>query len=1058
MGQAISSPDLSGFATKTELQSLQTDINELNQTAVKTDELDTTFVNKISDKATYSEASNTDNNTYVTPLYWGERFNANRSSLQESNDNETKYVTPKFINERKNTWTVSAANDPLTNDSSDDKFVTPAWTNAKLNKEKLNWTVSASNNVTLDNVSDDKFATPSWTSAKIDQHKNEWTVSALNDPSLSSTNDLKFATPGWISSKMNQEKINSTISAANDPSVQSTSDDKFATAQWVNKKLDSLIPTSDALDTISDKKFVTPKYLTENRTALNDSHKDSAFHFSTPKYLNEVWLPSKITGKGKDYDPYKLVTGDIVEQKIQESIESNPIVIAEQSEEKIANTLSTNNEFNDRVSRRLQNSSDLQKGVAEGLTTNPRNPNIPTFLAEKVSDRILTYPTLLVSQLASKLARSHKGELTSDLPGYASVDFETRLLRYGDNINNTFADFQTKTENDTNVITSGKFGNSDSQIQLINSKQSNDTYLNAKNSHLEIRGAAKGFSRFGSTANVRGRRRVKIIDDLLVGQKVAIGPNVDTMPDNSQQQEDTFNLKVGGPALFTQGIETQSGTSQLGGNINIVGNTNITGKVGIATDADINYDLKVGGPAQFVNATVGSLFATNITMNNLRVTGPSNFDQIVAFNDNVQFASNKTTTFSGQAIFNGSTSIGNLNATTGTIGNVIFTNLNATNGTIGNARFTNFNSTNGTIANLNATSSTIGSLSTNSLTAGGPASINGVLNLNSGIVEGDENVQGDNKSNTYIRFGSAGSGNDWAYLRQIGGNNAYRLALDLHDDGNEQFTIRQIKSSGSSADTVKEVFNVNADGNVNIPNSTATNLTATNLSTNNVNILPSDPGPMIQKRYGDNGNRYGFSQDPNGTVRVFAANAFNNSTVNLSMATGDTGNDYRDLVTVNKAGDVFVRDGEKAGIQTPNGQLKINRHGIMFGGANDNTRQVDSAQISAGIHEPNSLNIVGMSTGNDINTRKVRVWAEGGMRVDGPLSASSINASSITGGFGQSANCAGMQNSLQPGQVTFGADVDSARSNAFWIAGKNRDGTTWCRRFTPEGKYWVTNT
>jgi len=70
-------------------------------------------------------------------------------------------------------------------------------------------------------------------------------------------------------------------------------------------------------------------------------------------------------------------------------------------------------------------------------------------------------------------------------------------------------------------------------------------------------------------------------------------------------------------------------------------------------------------------------------------------------------------------------------------------------------------------------------------------------------------------------------------------------------------------------------------------------------------------------------------------------------------------------------------------INTPNGQMKITRQGIMFGGPNAD-REVNSAQISAGLHVPNSLNIVGMSDANKVN-RRVDMWAEGGFNVYGDI-------------------------------------------------------------------------
>ena len=71
-------------------------------------------------------------------------------------------------------------------------------------------------------------------------------------------------------------------------------------------------------------------------------------------------------------------------------------------------------------------------------------------------------------------------------------------------------------------------------------------------------------------------------------------------------------------------------------------------------------------------------------------------------------------------------------------------------------------------------------------------------------------------------------------------------------------------------------------------------------------------------------------------------------------------------------------------ITGPNGQMKISRQGIMFGGPN-NGKEVNSAQISAGLHHPNSLNIVGMSSGKGHQDRRVDMWAEGGLHVHGHI-------------------------------------------------------------------------
>ena len=82
---------------------------------------------------------------------------------------------------------------------------------------------------------------------------------------------------------------------------------------------------------------------------------------------------------------------------------------------------------------------------------------------------------------------------------------------------------------------------------------------------------------------------------------------------------------------------------------------------------------------------------------------------------------------------------------------------------------------------------------------------------------------------------------------------------------------------------------------------------------------------------------------------------------------------------------VSFPSGSLADIQNPDGNLRVNRHGIMFGGANAAGKEANSAQISAGVHGPgnNFLDIVGM--GNNSSDRRVRAWAEAGFQINGPV-------------------------------------------------------------------------
>lgn len=79
----------------------------------------------------------------------------------------------------------------------------------------------------------------------------------------------------------------------------------------------------------------------------------------------------------------------------------------------------------------------------------------------------------------------------------------------------------------------------------------------------------------------------------------------------------------------------------------------------------------------------------------------------------------------------------------------------------------------------------------------------------------------------------------------------------------------------------------------------------------------------------------------------------------------------------------------------PDGKMHITDGGILFGGNNGSGKQKHSAKICAGHHEPNSLNIVGMSSGSSNSDRKVDIWAEGGLTVRGHIKTTEAVAFSV---------------------------------------------------------------
>ena len=97
----------------------------------------------------------------------------------------------------------------------------------------------------------------------------------------------------------------------------------------------------------------------------------------------------------------------------------------------------------------------------------------------------------------------------------------------------------------------------------------------------------------------------------------------------------------------------------------------------------------------------------------------------------------------------------------------------------------------------------------------GDARVRGHLHLDaSDALLNVSGVNAANYSNTYISFGHGGSVNDWAYLRQIGTENAIKFALDFHDEVNDAgFVIRDVNSTGQNPDVITDRFEVKRGGN-----------------------------------------------------------------------------------------------------------------------------------------------------------------------------------------------------------------------------------------------------
>jgi len=221
--------------------------------------------------------------------------------------------------------------------------------------------------------------------------------------------------------------------------------------------------------------------------------------------------------------------------------------------------------------------------------------------------------------------------------------------------------------------------------------------------------------------------------------------------------------------------------------------------------------------------SINNLNNTSTTiLNNLNSLSTNSILSINNLNNTSTSLFNKTN-FTNLLVSNASTLLSSLNITGNIIGSgTALTNLNY-NSILNPPSTISFNNPSTFISTLNISgNTTLNNVSTciSSLNVSGITTLQGNVDCGGGIAingsnafHGIASVDAGNYSNTYINFKGAGAGSDWAYLRQIGGNEAIKLALDFHDDAADaRFCIRNI-SSVSIPDNPKEVFSVDM-GNV----------------------------------------------------------------------------------------------------------------------------------------------------------------------------------------------------------------------------------------------------
>jgi hypothetical protein len=233
--------------------------------------------------------------------------------------------------------------------------------------------------------------------------------------------------------------------------------------------------------------------------------------------------------------------------------------------------------------------------------------------------------------------------------------------------------------------------------------------------------------------------------------------------------------------------------------------------------------------------------------------------------------------------------------------------------------------------------------------------VNGVLNLRAGTpnTPSDSGVDLVNRVSTYIRFDTAGSFSDFAYLRQIGGFDSMHITLDMHNDGNDgNFSIRKISSLAGGPNTISTLFNVDTTGTVTAINFSTTGTTRSNIINSNTissgtlrsNLISSNTisSNIILSAIGDfdtiSSNTYIRGVDtsnttifPNNTSFPLITNYNGTAGINIIKYSSDAnlGLSFSVYNTSNLTSSIFITSSANVGIKTNSPGYELDVNGVL---------------------------------------------------------------------------------------------------------------------------------
>jgi hypothetical protein len=296
----------------------------------------------------------------------------------------------------------------------------------------------------------------------------------------------------------------------------------------------------------------------------------------------------------------------------------------------------------------------------------------------------------------------------------------------------------------------------------------------------------------------------------------------------------------------------------------------------------------------------------------------------------------------------------NISETNVSAGSVSATNIGVTTQTVGTSRIT-------TSLLALGNSNTVGSIFTTGGNVGigttAPSSklhVNGSIRLDAETaidIFSPLQIDSANLTQTYISFGIAGTVNDAAYLRQIGGSNSYKMALDIHDDGDEPgFCIRSVKST-NNPDIINELFTVQANGNVGI---------GTASPGSSLHVAGSIPISPV-----GSGVHVGIDSNTYAAIQL-------NSTVGSYIDFGTSGGDYQARIIANTVGNISLLANASnngfVGINTASPVYTLDVNGSIQASGTNNTNYVPTCVFANNTNTANTAvasfftpNVTGLS-------------------------------------------------------------------------------------------------